>query len=67
MEGSREGAQQEDAHAGRISSYSELLLNCLGMGGGLSSLLPSPWPAYYGPGGAWESGEGSGPQPAGMA
>lgn len=42
VEGSRGGGAEGRRHAGRISSYSELLLNCLGMGVAFPVCCPGP-------------------------
>ena len=64
VEGSRGGGAEGRRHAGRISSYSELLLNCLGMGVAFPVCCPGPLASLLRPRRGLESGEGSGPVPA---
>ena len=60
VEGSRVGCAEGRRHAGRVSSYSELPLNCLGMGVAFPVCCPGPLASLLGPrrglgewGGVW--------------
>ena len=60
VEGSRVGGTEGRRHAGRVSSYSELPLNCLGMGVAFPVCCPGPLASLLGPrrglgewGGVW--------------